>query len=155
MQSADPDYLATAVFNRVVYPGSPYGLPSEGTLETAGKFDRESIVKFHAASYAPNEALMALAGDITPEAAFELASRYFGGWEKKEVAPTARHAPVGVSGVHLWVVDKPDAVQTQIRIGRLGIRRADPSYIPLLVANRILGGGMNSRLTPKCALTKA
>jgi zinc protease len=154
VQSADPDYLATAVFNRVVYPGSPYGLPSEGTLETAGKFDRESIVKFHAASYAPNEALMALAGDITPEAAFELASRYFGSWEKKEVAQTARHAPAPVSGVHVWVVDKPDAVQTQIRIGRLGIRRADPSYIPLLVANRILGGGMNSRLSTEVRINK-
>jgi len=37
----------------VVYPGSPYGLPSEGTLETASKFDRDSIVKFHAGSYVP------------------------------------------------------------------------------------------------------
>jgi len=37
------------------------------------------------------------------------------------------------------VVDKPDTVQTQIRIGRLGIRRADSNYIPLLVANHILG----------------
>jgi zinc protease len=154
VQSADPEYLAGAVFSRVVYPGSPYGLPSEGTLETAGKFDRDSIVKFHAASYAPNEALMAFAGDITPEAAFELASRYFGGWEKKEVVQTARHEPAAVSGVHLWVVDKPDAVQTQIRIGRLGIRRADPNYIPLLVANRILGGGMNSRLSTEVRINK-
>src|ERR1700683_654376 len=154
VQSADPDYLATAVFNRVVYPGSPYGLPSEGTLETAGRFDRESIVKCHGARYAPTEALTAFAGDITPDAAFKLASRYFGGWEKKEVAETARHAPAAASGVHVWVVDKSDAVQTQIRIGRLGIRRADPSYIPLLVANRILGGGMNSRLSTEVRINK-
>ncbi|MGA8103923.1 MAG: pitrilysin family protein [Candidatus Acidiferrales bacterium] len=155
VQRADPEYLATAVFSREVYPGSPYGLPSEGTLETAGKFDRESIVKFHASTYVPNEALIAFAGDITPEAAFELATRYFGGWEKKEVAQTARHAPAAVSGVHLWVVDKPDAVQTQIRMGRLGIRHADPDYIPLLVANHILGGGgFNSRLNTEVRINK-
>jgi zinc protease len=154
VQSADPDYLATAVFDRVVYPGSPYGLPSDGTVETATKFDRDSIVKFHAGSYAPNEALIAFAGDITPEAAFELATRYFGGWEKKEVAHTARQAPAAGAGVHIWVVDKPDAVQTQIRIGRLGIRRADPNYIPLLVANRILGGGYNSRLNTEVRINK-
>jgi len=154
VQSADPDYLAGAVFDRVVYPGSPYGLPSEGTVETASKFDRDSIVKFHAGSYAPNEALIAFAGDITPEAAFELAAKYFGGWEKKEVAQTARHAPAAASGVHIWVVDKPDVVQTQIRIGRLGIRRADPNYIPLLVANRILGGGYNSRLNTEVRVNK-
>jgi zinc protease len=154
VQSADPNYLASAVFDRVVYPGSPYGLPSDGTVETAGKFNRESIVKFHASSYAPNEALMAFAGDITPEAAFELATRYFGGWEKKEVEQTARHAPAAASGVRIWVVDKPDIVQTQIRIGRLGIRRADPDYIPLLVANRILGGGYNSRLNTEVRINK-
>jgi zinc protease len=155
VQRADPEYLATAVFNRVVYPGSPYGLPSEGTLETASKFDRDSIVKFHAGSYVPNEALIAFAGDITPEAAFELATRYFGGWEKKEVAQTARNAPAAVSGVHVWVVDKPDTVQTQIRIGRLGIRRADSNYIPLLVANHILGGGgLNSRLNKEVRVNK-
>jgi len=49
--------------------------------------------------------------------------------------------------VHVWVVDKPDTVQTQIRIGRLGIRRADSNYIPLLVAQpHSGGGGLNSRL---------
>ena len=48
-------------------------------------------------------------------------------------------------GTRIFVVDKPDAVQTQIRIGRLGIPRDNPDYIPLTVTNQIFGGGYNSR----------
>ena len=51
-----------------------------------------------------------------------------------------------MSGQHIWLIDKPDAVQTQIRVGNLGIRRNDPNYIPVAVMNRIFGGGYNSRL---------
>jgi hypothetical protein len=54
--------------------------------------------------------------------------------------------PTPPSGQHIWLIDKPDAVQTQIRVGTLGIRRDDPDYIPVRVMNQIFGGGYNSRL---------
>jgi zinc protease len=56
--------------------------------------------------------------------------------------------------MHIWLIDKPDAVQTQIRVGKLGIRRADPNYIPVLVMNRIFGGGYNSRLNTEVRVKK-
>ena len=52
------------------------------------------------------------------------------------------------------MIDKPDAVQTQIRVGNLGIRRDDPDYIPLVVTNRIFGGGYNSRLNTEVRIKK-
>ena len=58
------------MFGRVVYGSSPYGWPQEGTPETVQKLTREDLVKFHDSNYAPDQALLALAGDITPEAAF-------------------------------------------------------------------------------------
>jgi zinc protease len=89
---------------------------------------------------------MAFAGDITPEEAFAAAEKYFGAWEKKTVAPPKIAAPPQVSGLHILVVDMPDAVQTQIRVGRLGIPRNHPDFLPLTVTNYIFGGGFNSRL---------
>lgn len=151
---SDPDYLASLVFARSVYGDSPYGLPAEGTPETVKRFDRDAFVKFHDANYAPNESLLAFAGDITPEAAFAFAEKYFGAWPRRDVAPEQPAAPAPTQGIHIWLVDKPGAVQTQIRVGKVGIPRADPDYLPLQVTNRIFGGGYNSRLNTEVRLKK-
>lgn len=154
VQYSDPDYLASVVFGRVVYGSSPYGWPAEGTPETAQKLGRGELVKFHDANYAPNQALLAFAGDITPERAFAAAEKYFGAWPKLEAASSAPPAPASSQGLHIWLVDKPDAVQTQIRVGKMGIRRGDPNYIPVEVMNRIFGGGYNSRLNTEVRVRK-
>jgi zinc protease len=154
VQYSDPDYLASVVFSRVVYGSSPYGLPGDGTPETAKKLNRDDLVKFHDANYAPNQSLLAFAGDIAPEEAFAVAEKYFGGWQKQEVAATAPASPSMLSDQHIWLIDKPDAVQTQIRVGKLGIRRNDPDYIPVEVMNRIFGGGYNSLLNTEVRVKK-
>ncbi|MFZ0640329.1 MAG: pitrilysin family protein [Candidatus Acidiferrales bacterium] len=151
---SDPAYLATAVFDRTVFGESPYGMPSDGTPETVSKIARDDLVKFHDSNYAPNEALLAFAGDVTPERAFALAEKYFGSWEKKELPAAEPAAPPQTQGLRFIVIDKPDAVQTQIRVGNLGIRRDDPDYIPLVVTNRIFGGGYNSRLNTEVRIKK-
>ena len=146
VQYSDPEYLASVVFGRAIYGNSPYGWPQEGTPATAKKLARDDLAKFHDANYAPNQSLLAFAGDITPEVAFAAAEKYFGGWPKLDVAASVPPAPSAQSGQHIWLIDKPDAFQTQIRVGALGIRRNDPNYIPVVVMNRIFGGGYNSRL---------
>ena len=86
VQYSDPQYLASVVFGRVIYGNSPYGWPQEGTPATVSKLAPGDLAKFHDANYAPNQTLMAFAGDITPEAAFAAAEKYFGGWPKIDVA---------------------------------------------------------------------
>jgi len=146
VEYSDPSFLATAVFGRVLYSSSPYGWPAEGTPDAAQRLTRDDLVKFHVSNYAPNQALLAFAGDITPDEAFAAAEKYFGAWPKADVAASVPAAPQPLHGVHIWLIDKPDAVQTQIRAGNLGIRRNDPNYVPVVVTNRIFGGGYNSRL---------
>ncbi len=154
VQYSNPDYLASLAFNHVVYSGSPYGWPIEGTPDTVKKLKSEELSKFHNAHYVPNQAFLAFAGDITPEEAFAVAEKYFGGWPKIDLPAATPAVPAPLSGQHIWLIDKPDAVQTQIRVGKLGVRRADPELIPLQVTNRIFGGGYNSRLNTEVRVKK-
>jgi len=154
VQYSDPNYLATLAFARTLYGSSPYGMPEAGTPATVKKLQREDFVKFHDANYAPNQALLGFAGDITPEDAFAIAEKYFGGWPKIDVAAAAPQAPAVATASHVWLIDKPDAVQTQIRIGRIAIRRADPDFLPLDVTNHIFGGSYNSRLNTEVRIKK-
>ena len=155
VQYSDPDYLASAVFGRIdlwqlalrLAGGGHSGNREEAR---AAKF----CAKFHDANYAPNQSLLAFAGDITPEEAFAAAEKYFGAWPKLDVAAAVPPAPEILPGMHIWLIDKPDAVQTQIRAGKLGIRRGDPDYIPVVVMNRIFGGGYNSRLNTEVRVKK-
>ncbi len=93
IQYSDPDYLASQVFGRAIYGSSPYGWPQEGTPETVKKLEPEVLAKFHDANYAPNQSLLAFAGDITPEEAFAAAEKYFGAWPKLDVASAVPPAP--------------------------------------------------------------
>jgi zinc protease len=154
VQYSDPNYLATLAFARTLYGDSPYGLPEQGTPATIKKLQREDFVKFHDTNYAPNQALLGFAGDITPEDAFAIAEKYFGSWPKLDVAAAAPQAPANATATHVWLIDKPDAVQTQIRVGRIAIRRADPDFLPLDVTNHIFGGSYNSRLNTEVRIKK-
>jgi zinc protease len=154
VQYADPDYLATLVLGRALYGGSGYGLPEEGTPGTVKKFKRDDLNKFHDAHYGPNEALLGFAGDITPDEAFAVAEKYFGLWQKVNAAGSAPLETAATAGRRVWLIDKPDAVQTQIRVGKLSIRRNDPDYLPLEVTNHIFGGSYNSRLNTEVRIKK-
>jgi zinc protease len=154
VQYSDPNYLATLAFARTLYGTSPYGLPEQGTPATIKKLQREDFVKFHDTNYAPNQALLGFAGDVTPEEAFAIAEKYFGSWPKLDVPSTPPQVPSNATANRVWLIDKPDAVQTQIRVGRIAIRRADPDFLPLDVTNHIFGGSYNSRLNTEVRIKK-
>jgi zinc protease len=154
VEYSDPDYLATMVLARTLYGDSPYGFPADGTPDAAKKLQRDDFVKFHDAHYASNDSLLAFAGDINPDEAFAAAEKYFGSWPRRESSLREPGPPAPANGVHIWLIDKPDAVQTQIRVGKIGIRRADPDFVPLAVTNRIFGGGYNSRLNTEVRVRK-
>jgi zinc protease len=149
VQHADPAYIAGAALKRIVYGQHPYGLPNSGTPESLRRIERDDLVRFREAHYAPERALLGFAGDITPEAAGAAADKYLGpaAWPKRDTPTGALPTPAAIKGLRVVMVDKPDANQTQIHVGSLGIARNNADYIPLYVTNRIFGGGFNSRLS--------
>jgi zinc protease len=141
----DPAFLADAVFNRLVYGFHPYGMPETGTPETLAAVTRDDIVAFHRRSFVPNNAILAVVGDLTADQAFQGVEQVFGDWERRDAPAPPMAAPPNPAR-RVIVINKPDAVQTEVRVGLLGIRRNQPDYMPLNLAVRILGGEGANRL---------
>jgi len=141
----DPDFIANAVFDRLVYGFHPYGLPQSGTPETLASITRGDLIAFHQKYFAPNNAILAVVGDISPDEAFASVRRVFGDWERRDVAGSTFSEPPNPTR-RIVIVNKPDAVQTEVRVGNIGIARNHPDYMAVNLAIRILGGEGSNRL---------
>lgn len=141
----DPDYIAGTVFDRLVYGFHPYGKPDAGTPMSITSLTRDDLVAFHKRWFGANNAVLAIVGDVTHEQAFAAAEKTFGSWGKAEVsAASAGEAPPPTRRV--VVVDRPGAVQTEIRVGNIGLPRKHKDYLALDIALKILGGEGGNRL---------
>ena len=145
VNSDDPGYVADVVFDRLVYGFHPYGLPGSGTEQTLASLTRADFESFHRQYFVPNNAILAIVGDVTSDEAFAAAQRVFGDWQRAAVpafAPTGPPSPAR----RIVIIDKPDAVQTSIRVGQLAIPRKHPDYMAWDLAVKILGGEGANRL---------
>ncbi len=145
-QNDNPGTLANRVFLHEVYgTDSPYGYLETGTPQSTQSTTREDLVKFYHSGFAPQDSALVVAGDITEEQLRSLAQKYFGGWTGEA---TASKAPVveSTSPRRIVIVDKPNAPQSALRIGQVGLQRTSPDYAPALVMNDILGGLFSSRI---------
>ncbi|MES1241298.1 MAG: pitrilysin family protein [Acidobacteriota bacterium] len=144
IQQSDPSYVATAAFQRLVLGEHPYGAPSSGTVESVRGLTRDDLVAFHRRQYVPNEAILAVVGDVRAADAFARVERAFGAWKRGEASsiPAVEVQPQR----RIVVVDKPDAVQTEIRVGQPGIAYRDPDHYTADVYDAVFGSSPSSRL---------
>ena len=143
---ADPGYLADTLFASVVFGDHPYGKPSGGTEESVKAMNRADFIAFRKHLYTPKNSFMVFAGDIKPTEAEKLAARYFGKWKGKGDQRTVLPAAKFLSNGRVYIVDKPAAVQSALRVGGIGIARNDRNYLKAFVMNTLLGGYFSSRI---------
>ncbi|HUH16552.1 MAG TPA: pitrilysin family protein [Methylomirabilota bacterium] len=143
---ADPGGLADESFLHHVYAdGVPYARLSAGSPESVGGLDIEMARAFHASRYAPDVADVILAGAIEADVALATVERHLGDWAGS--APGHRTLETDArGGRRVVLVDRPGSVQSELRVGHLGIDRHDPRYFPALVMAALLGGVFGSRL---------
>jgi len=145
VSEGDPDYVANVLFDRLVYGFHPYGLPNSGTPETLAAITRADLQAYHRRNFLPNNMILAIVGDVTSQEAFAAAERVFGGWPRGEIQPLKLVEPPPPTR-RIVIVDKPDAVQTEIRAGQLAIPRKHQDYLAWDLAMKILGGEGANRL---------
>ncbi|HEX8253062.1 MAG TPA: pitrilysin family protein [Thermoanaerobaculia bacterium] len=151
-----PRSVANMVASRLMFGDTPYGNTITGTPASVQKIRREDLLQFHKRHYRPDNAVLVLAGDIKPDAAFALAQRVFGNWRATGAAPASSAATNATArpSARVVIVDMPEAGQSAVVVGRQGIRRADPAYMQALVANSVLGGGYSSRLNQEIRIRR-
>ncbi len=141
--------VARNLFYKTLYGNGAYGHPPTGTETSISRIQYKDILDFYHDHYTPDRTVLTFAGDITPEAALELAKSTFGTW--KTSVPAAQPSTVTpgqetLSPSKTLLLDRPQFAQAMVMMGTNGIRRNDPRFYSALVMNQILGGTTTSRL---------
>jgi predicted Zn-dependent peptidase len=145
----DPATIASLAFARVLYGLTHrYGTASAGTAETIKALTPDDLRAFYTATFRPTNATLLVVGDMTPGNVAPLLESTFGTWKPQGSAPAHPTLPAVAQPEkrQVYLIDKPGAPQTQIRIGWIGVPRSTPDYFPIEVMNTILGGSFTSRL---------
>ena len=136
-----PPTLASLLLARVLYGDRhPYAWPLQGVEETLKKLTIADVRRFYAAQYKPSNATIIVAGDISEAALRPKLEHALADWKAGKPAPVKLPAATGPSGKRIYLIDKPGAPQSSIRVGFVGARRTDPDYFAIVLMNQILGG---------------
>ena len=146
-QRDEPVQVANVAFPAIVYGSThPYGRPLTGTDASVAGLTRERVSAFYRTNYRPNGARLLVVGDVTLEEARQLVAARFGGWARADAPAAGAPAAPAPTARAIYLIDKPGAAQSVVRIGHVGPARGTPDYFALQVLNTILGGAFTSRL---------
>src|SRR6185503_5309153 len=145
-QRAIPQFLAAEQFQRAIYGTSHPAALVSTPVESIQKLTTKDLAAFHSTYYRPNNAILAIVGDVTMKEIMPKIEKAFGDWQKADVpAFTVPEAPAQAES-RILLIDRPGSVQTVLQLGTLGIERTSPDYFAVLLADRVLGGGPSGRL---------
>jgi zinc protease len=145
---SDPRSLATEAAARFIYSRrSPFHRPAGGTRETLLGLTRSDLVQFHQERFRPGGTYVIVAGDIAAAEIIPLLEQRLDGWAgvPEPLASTPLAEP-RTREPQVVIVHRPGSVQSEIRVGHLGVSRDTADYFPIIVANAVLGGMFTSRL---------
>lgn len=144
-QRAIPQLLAAERFSRAIYGDHPAGLilPPVDSLK---KTSPEDLARFHTAHYLPNNAILAVVGDVTLKEILPKIERAFGDWKQGDVPKWDVPQAPAPGAAKIYLIDRPGSVQTVLQLGNLGITRTDPDYFAVLLMDKVVGGGPAARL---------
>jgi zinc protease len=144
-QRSAANFLLNERFSRAVYGQHPAAIVSP-TAESIDQLSRDALLKWHRERVVPQNAILGVAGDIQPkEFVAKLESR-LAAWKMRDVKPVWPRGPVAASARKLFLVNRPDSVQTAVALGNIAIDRRSMDYFPMMVMNDVIGGGASSRL---------
>jgi zinc protease len=150
LQARDnPAALIQLAFPRVVFgPTHRYGTSANGLPPAIEAFTVADLQAFYRAHYRPDNATLLIVGDVTPALVMPMLEKAFGSWKAEGMAPLVAEVPMApqLKSRQIFIIDKPEATQSQIRIGWVGVPRSTADYAGLEVLNTILGGSFTSRL---------
>ncbi len=148
-----PSTVARYAMARRLFGDGAYGkIPSPRSI---GALTREDAAGFHGKWWRPDNAILVITGDITPDAGFALAQEALGAWKKPaEALPAPAAAVAAVAAKQPLVIDIPKIGQAAVLMGHVGPSRSTDDYFATLVANDVLGGGYSARLNEEIRIKR-
>jgi zinc protease len=139
--------VAGNAYRRLLWGDAVAGMPTEGTHATVEKLSADAVRGYWKSHGVPDGARLVYVGGAGAEAVQKLFAPLAADWKASFTsAPVAAPTPRPIEGTKLYLVDKPGAAQSEIRIGHASVAATDPDYYPLTVLNYPLGGLFSSRI---------
>jgi zinc protease len=143
----DPATVAANALGPFLLGTNPLAHPAIGYEKSISNVTRDDVVAFHRRFVTPNNALLAVVGDVDAREVIAALTKAFADWKRSPESHVEAYGPISPPvGRQILIVNKPEVTQTQIRLAYTGVPRNSPDYFPIVVANTILGGGFTSRL---------
>ena len=145
---ANPSFVASQAFDRLLYGDHTLAESSVGTLDGVGALTLDDLRAYHASALVPGAAAFLVAGAVSPDDAIAPLAALAERWQDRP-APGLPDPPVwSEDRAGLYFIDVPGAAQSVVNVGRLALARTDDDYHPATVMNfRLGGGGFASDLT--------
>ncbi|HYM60688.1 MAG TPA: pitrilysin family protein [Thermoanaerobaculia bacterium] len=145
-QRDEPSAVASIRFAHLLYGDGVYGSPTLGTAESVSRITADDVHRFFRMHVIPNNSSVIVTGDIEAGAVFDEVRRAFAAWTPGPAPAPPSISPRPIDACRIYLIDKPGAVQSELRVGHLGVPRACEDYFALSIMNGLLGGIFNSRI---------
>ncbi len=140
-----PGTVADRELTSAIYGDSPQGRLT--TMASLQSITLDDVKKWYESVYKPNNALLVLSGDVTPEQGKELAGKLLADWKPAESIPAADYSLADPSSQRrIILVDNPDGKQSTIRMAIRAYTIKSEDKFPGSLAGRILSDGIHARL---------
>ncbi len=147
-ERTQPVSMALRVFPRILYGSNhSYGNPltGSGTETSVEKLTPSDMKRFHDRWFKPNQATLIIVGDIGMDEIKPKLEQLFGNWKPGDV-PAKNIARVERRKPAVYLIDRPDSLQSVILAGHVAPPRANPDETAIETMNSIVGGAFTSRL---------
>jgi zinc protease len=149
---SDPRKWIHSQIENLLFQGTTYGRPLEGTPKSLESITLGDVRFFHKKFFSSGEASLLVVGDISAAKALPKISRIWGLWIRNEQVPFTLTPPKNPAGKNIVLVDDPNTPAAQFILGNLFARRDEPAYFSAILASRILQDRL-TKLLPTSLIT--
>jgi zinc protease len=136
-----PDHIAGHALNAALFPG-PDPARRETTPDTVKSLTIQDVQNYYHYAFRPDLTTIVVIGNVTPESATAVISKYFGDWRTDGPKPNTLFPPAPANSVSVTHVPDSSRVQDKITLAEtLSLTRTNADYYALQLGNHVLGGG--------------
>ena len=141
-----PSMQAYQATMRAIYGDGLYGAPLIGTEESVGELRREDCLELYRHYIDPERVTLLAVGDVDPEDIVRRAESALGDWRTAGIELPQPPEVAPLEARKILVIDRPQAAQSELRLGHRGLARTHPDHAAVVVMNGLYGGKFTSRI---------